>query len=73
MALTKHRRIVLDIDSSESPVYGEQEGTAYGCMCYYSLFVFNQFGDCEGAMLRPGNVHSAHNWRAVLQPIVIRL
>jgi hypothetical protein len=77
MARTKHRRIILDIDRSESPVYGEQEGTAYnghfGCMCYHPLFVFNQFGHCEGAILRPGNVHSAHNWRAVLQPIAIRL
>ena len=36
------------------------------------IFVFNQFGDCEGAMLRPGNVHSAHNWREVLDPIVAR-
>ena len=25
-------------------------------MCYHPLFVFNQFGDCEGAMLRAGNV-----------------
>ena len=23
-------------------------------------------------MLRPGNVHSAHNWREVLDPIVAR-
>ena len=41
-------------------------------MCYHPIFVFNQFGDCEGAMLRPGNVHSAHNWREVLDPIVAR-
>ena len=31
--------------------------------CYHPLFVFNQFGDCEGAKLRAGNVHSAHRWR----------
>ena len=36
------------------------------------LFVFNQFGDCEGAMLRAGNVHSAHRWRDVLDPILSR-
>jgi len=76
MLRTKHRRVTLDMDSSESPVYGEQEGAAYnghfGCVCYHPLFVFNQFGDCEGAMLRPGNVHSAHNWREVLEPIIIR-
>ena len=67
---------VLDMDSSKSPVHGEQEGAAYnghfGCTCYHPIFVFNQFGDCEGAMLRPGNVHSAHNWREVLEPIVAR-
>ena len=32
------RRIVLDMDSSESPAYGEQDGSAYngqfGCTCY---------------------------------------
>jgi hypothetical protein len=26
---TRHQRVILDIDSSESPVYGEQEGAAY--------------------------------------------
>ena len=64
------------MDSSESPVHGEQEGAAYnghfGCVCYHPIFVFNQFGDCEGAMLRPGNVHSAHDWRDVLEPILAR-
>jgi len=33
---------------------------------------FNEFGDCEGALLRPGNVHSAERWREVLEPIVER-
>ncbi len=32
----------------------------------------NEFGDCEGAMLRSGNVHSAERWRQVLEPIVER-
>ena len=76
MARTAHRRIILDMDSSESPVHGEQEGASYnghfGCVCYHPLFVFNQFGDCEGAKLRPGNVHSAHEWREVLEPIIDR-
>src|SRR6516225_11710484 len=66
--------IVLDMDSSESPTYGEQEGSAFnghfGCTCYHSLFVFNQFGDVERCALRSGNVHSAAGWRAVLEPIV---
>ena len=50
------RRVILDMDSSESPVHGGQEGASYnghfGSTCYHPLFVFNQFGDCEGAMLR---------------------
>jgi hypothetical protein len=76
MMRTRHRRIILDMDSSESPVYGEQEGAAYNghfeTVCYHPLFLFNEFGDCEGALLRPGNVHSAERWREVLEPIVER-
>jgi hypothetical protein len=57
------KTIVLDMDSSESPTYGEQEGSAYnghfGCMCYHPVFVFNQLGDVERCALRPGYVHSA--------------
>ena len=76
VAKTVHRRIILDIDSSESPVHGQQEGAAYNghfeCMCYHPLFCFNQFGDCEGAVLRPGNVHSADGWEGFIEPIVER-
>jgi hypothetical protein len=76
-----HRRrgpkiVILDRDSSESPTYGEQEGSAYNghfaCTCYHPLFVFNQFGDVERCALRPGNVHSADGWRAVLEPVIAR-
>src|SRR5512133_1705761 len=70
------RMVVLDIDSSESPTYGEQEGSAYnghfGCTCYHPLFVFNQLGDVERCALRPGNVHRADGWRVVLEPVVAR-
>jgi hypothetical protein len=68
--------IVLDMDSSVSPTFGEQEGSAYnghfGCTCYHPLFVFNQFGDLERCALRPGNVHSAEGWREVLEPVIDR-
>src|SRR6266852_2373264 len=70
------RVIVLDMDSSESETYGDQEGSAYnghfGCTCYHPLFVFNQLGDLERCTLRPGNVHSADGWRGVLEPVVSR-
>ena len=76
MTHTAHRRVILDMDSSESPVHGGQEGASYnghfGSTCYHPLFVFNQFGDCEGAMLRAGNVHSARRWRDVLDPVLSR-
>jgi hypothetical protein len=70
------KTIVLDMDSSESPTYGEQEGSAYnghfGCTRYHPLFVFNQLGDVERCALRPGNVHSADSWRAALEPVIAR-
>ena len=70
------REIILDLDSSVSETYGEQEGSAYnghfGCTCYHPLFCFNQFGDLERALLREGNVASADDWRSVLEPIFAR-
>jgi len=59
-----------------SPTRGEQENSVwnghYDCTCYHPLFVFNQFGDLERCALRPGNVHSADGWDAVLKPVVTR-
>ena len=70
------RRLILDIDSSESPVHGAQEQSAYNghfeSVCYHPLFVFNQNGDCLAATLRPGNVHSADGWDDVLLPVIER-
>ena len=70
------RGVVLDIDSSVSPTHGEQENSVwnghYACTCYHPLFLFNQFGDLERCSLRPGNVHSADGWDAVLKPVVAR-
>jgi hypothetical protein len=68
--------VMLDMDSRVSPTYGEQDGTAYnghfGCTCDHQLFVFNQFGDLERCVLRPGNVHSADGRHDVLEPVVAR-
>ena len=70
------KQLILDMDSSVSETYGKQEGTAYNghfeCTCYHPLFVFNQFGDLERAMLRRGNHASAKFWRRVLQPVIER-
>jgi Transposase DDE domain group 1 len=71
-----HHRVVLDMDSSESPVYGEQEQSAYNgyfeSVCYHPLFLFHCQGDCLAAKLRPGNVHSAEGWEEVLLPEIER-
>jgi Transposase DDE domain group 1 len=70
------KRLILDMDSSVSETYGQQEGSAYNghfeCMCYHPLFLFNQDGDLERAMLRRGNHASAKFWRRVLVPVVAR-
>ena len=70
------KQIILDMDSSDSPTYGHQEGSAYNgyseWTCYHPLFCFNQLGDMERALLRNGNVHSADDWQSVLEPIIAR-
>jgi len=75
----RHRtltKLILDLDSSVSETYGQQEGTAYNghfeCTCYHPLFLFNQFGDLERTMLRRGNHASAKFWRRVLLPVIER-
>ena len=71
MTLSKTGKVILDIDSSESPVHGNQEGSAcngyFESTCYHPLFCFNHFGDCEGAV-----VHSADGWRKFPGPVVDR-
>lgn len=70
------KKLILDMDSSVSETHGEQQGSAYnghfGCSCYHPLFVFNQDGDLERALLRRGNHASAKFWRRVLVPVIKR-
>ena len=70
------KQLILDMDSSVSPTHGQQEGSSYnghfGRTCFHPLFCFNQYGDLERSMLRSGNVHSADDWRSVLEPVVNR-
>ena len=70
------KELILDLDSSVSETYGQQEGSAYNghfeCSCYHPLFLFNQDGDLERAMLRRGNHASAKFWRRVLLPVIER-
>ncbi len=75
-AVDSRQRVVLDMDSTEIPVYGEQEQSAYNghfeSTCYHPLLLFNRDGDCLAAKLRPGNVHSADDWEELLLPEIER-
>ena len=75
-AMESPQRVVLDMDSTEIPVYGEQEHSAYNghfeSTCYHPLLLFSGEGDCLAAKLRPGNVHSAEDWDEVLLPEIER-
>jgi hypothetical protein len=74
--LDRSDRVVLDMDSSESPVHGQQEGSAYNghfeSVCYHPLFLFNDHGDCLAAKLRPSNVSSADDREELLLPGIDR-
>jgi hypothetical protein len=75
-ALDSPQRGVLDMDSTEIPVYGEQEQSAYNghfeSTGYHPLLLFSREGDCLAAKLRPGNVHRAEGWEELLLPEIER-
>jgi hypothetical protein len=70
------RRLIIDLDSTEDPAHGKQEGVSYNGHfaknCFHPLFAFTCDGDCLGARLRPGNVHSADGVLGFLKPMVER-
>ena len=71
-------RILLDLDSTDDPTHGEQEGRAYhgydGQHMYHPLLVFDgDTGQLITAVLRPGTVHAGHGVVAILRRIVARL
>ena len=75
-AVDAPHRVVLDMDSTEIPVYGQQEQSAYNghfeSTCYHPLLLFSREGDCLAVKLRPGNVHSAEDWGELLIPEIER-
>lgn len=67
--------IVLDLDGTDDPTHGQQEGTAYhgyyGQYQYHPLLIFDgQTGQLITAVLRPGTVHASHGVVAILKRIV---
>ena len=70
------RRLIIDVDSTEDPAHGNQEGAAFNGyfdqVCYHPLFCFTGKGDLLGAKLRPGNAHSADGVLDLITPLVER-
>lgn len=71
-------RIVLDLDSTDDPTHGEQEGSGYHGYfrqhMYHPLLVFDgETGQFITAILRPGTAHAGHGALAILTRLVRRL
>ncbi len=70
------KRIVLDLDATDDPVHGEQEGRFfhgyYGCYCYLPLYIFiGEHLVC--ARLRSSNIDASAGALEEVQRIVKRL
>jgi hypothetical protein len=70
------RQIVLDLDSTDDPLHGEQEGRFfhgyYGHYCYLPLYIF--CGEMLlGARLRPSNIDASAGSREELARIVAQI
>jgi hypothetical protein len=72
------RHIVLDLDGTDDPTHGQQEGSAYHGYyrqhMYHPLLVFDgETNQLITAVLRPGNTHGSTGVKAVLRRIVAAL
>jgi hypothetical protein len=70
------KRIVLDLDATDDPVHGEQQGRFfhgyYGCYCYLPLYIFIE-EHLVCARLRPSNIDASAGALEEVQRIVQRL
>ena len=59
----KNKKRLIDLDSTEGPAPGNEEGVAYNGHFakdyFYPLFCFTSEGDCLRAKPRPENAHAA--------------
>jgi hypothetical protein len=68
-------RIILDLDGTDDPAHGKQEGVAYhgfyGQYMYHPLLVFDgDTGQLITAILRPGTCHASRGALALLKRLV---
>lgn len=68
----RYRQLTVDIDSLPVAVHGQQAGSAYngyfGMTCYHPLILgAAEHGELFGALLRPGNAHTAAGAVAALR------
>jgi len=71
-------RVVLDLDSTDDPTHGDQDGSAYHGYfrqhMYHPLLVFDgETGQVITAILRPGTAHAGHGALAILRRLGARL
>ena len=71
-AMDSPQRVVLDVDSTEIPVCGQQEDSAYNGSFRVRLLSPAAAVQLLAAELRPGNVHSAERWEELLLPEIER-
>lgn len=67
--------ILLDLDSTDDPTHGDQEGSAYHGYfrqhMYHPLLIFDgESGQLVTAILRPGNAHASKGALGVLKRLV---
>jgi hypothetical protein len=68
-------RIVLDLDGTDDPAHGKQEGVAYhgfyGQYMYHPLLIFDgDTGQLIMAILRPGTCHASRGALAILKRLI---
>lgn len=76
------KKILLDLDGTDDPTYGNQQlsfyNTFYGTHCYIPHKLYATVDDepheqLIAAVLRPGNTHSSHGALTLLKRVVKRL
>lgn len=74
----KPKRIILDLDGTDDPTYGDQQLTFfhgyYDQYMYHPLVIYDaETGELITAVLRPGNKHASYGAVMVLKRIVSKL